>query len=42
MLEETVVSSVTTPRRRALVVDDEPAELEGLARLIGRMGYEDE
>ena len=40
VLEETIVSSVTTPRRRVLVVDDEPAELEGLARLVGRMGYE--
>ena len=34
--------SVTQRPHRVLVVDDEPAEREGLVQLIGRMGYEAE
>src|SRR5215468_7286789 len=34
--------SITQRPHRVLVVDDEPAEREGLVQLIGRMGYEAE
>src|SRR6058998_2742512 len=38
--EETNLSVVTTTQRRVLVVDDEPSEREGLAKLVGRLGYQ--
>ncbi len=34
------MSVVTTTQRRVLVVDDEPSEREGLAKLVGRLGYQ--